>query len=292
MTRTIIRTIRLALTSLALSAGLIAGPSLAQEADHKHVLNLAGKQRMLSQRMSKEILLIALAYNVRENLRNLKSNSDSFERVLNGLRYGNAELALHPIDDPRVLDQLSEVEDLWPQFAVSLREIANKGTVSPEALQIMSEISLPLLKAMNGTVQAYEDASNEGNLFSMLGRAVNLAGRQRMLTQKMSKEYLLVAYGQNVEANRRRLAETYEVFELTLEGLMNGDNALKLPPPPNQQIHAQLKKVKRLWLEFKPLMQKAARGEEIDSDGLADMASLNLTLLNEMNDAVNMYEAL
>lgn len=292
MIRQLTVTFRLALISLALSAALLAGPSLAQKADHKHVLNLAGKQRMLSQRMSKEILLIALGYNVRENLRNLKSNLHAFENVLKGLRYGNTDLALPPIEDSGVLDQLSEVENLWPQFAAPLREIESKGTASQESLQIMTDLNLPLLKAMNDTVQAYEDFSNKGNLYSMLGRAVNLAGRQRMLTQKMSKEYLLIAYGQDVEVNRRMLAETSGLFQDTLEALIMGDKTLRLMPPPNPQIHAQLRKVKGIWLEFRPLLQKASKGEEIDPDSLADMASLNLTLLNEMNEAVNMYEAL
>lgn len=292
MIRQNLRMIAWVVISVVLSAGLFTVIGLAQENNHKYVINISGKQRMLSQRMTKEILLIALGYNVRENLRNLESNLQDFDSVLKGLRYGDANLALAPIESPEVLDRLSKVEDLWPQFATPVREVVSKGVVSPETIRNVTELSLPLLNAMHETVQAYENFSNKGGLFSMVGRAVNLAGRQRMLTQKMTKEYLMIVYGQNADVSRKKLGETSMLFEETLDALINGDGTLKLLPPPNDQIRAQLMKVKRLWSEFKPMIQQAVRGQKIAPEQLADVASLNLTLLNEMNEAVNMYETL
>ena len=54
---------------------------------------------------------------------------------------------------------------------------------------------------------------------------INLAGRQRMLTQKMSKEVLLVALGHDADANKANLRNTASLFDRTLKGLKDGDSA-------------------------------------------------------------------
>ena len=45
------------------------------------------------------------------------------------------------------------------------------------------------------------------------GKVINLAGRQRMLTQKMSKEMLFILAGQDQKA---ALTKTKELFDTTL----------------------------------------------------------------------------
>ncbi len=56
---------------------------------------------------------------------------------------------------------------------------------------------------------------------------VNLAGKQRMLTQKMTKEALAVSRGLEKEEN---LKKTADLFDRTLKGLISGDAELNLPP--------------------------------------------------------------
>ncbi len=51
------------------------------------------------------------------------------------------------------------------------------------------------------------------------GTVINLAGKQRMLTQKMTKELLLIANGIDVDKNRESLKKTAELFENTLKDL-------------------------------------------------------------------------
>lgn len=97
--------------------------------DFKHTINLADRERLLSQRMSKELLLVALGYNKKENLRILQSTHDMFSRVLKGLHYGDAELALEPVDDAEVLDKLSRVEEIWPLFEAALNDSVTAGHV-------------------------------------------------------------------------------------------------------------------------------------------------------------------
>ena len=64
---------------------------------------------------------------------------------------------------------------------------------------------------------------------------INLAGRQRMLSQKMSKETL--AFSQNI-IQAAVLKETAALFNKTLNGLINGDAEQDLPVCKNAEIVA------------------------------------------------------
>lgn len=273
--------------------GLIS-PALAAPTDvnFKHIINLAGRERMLSQKMSKEFLLVALGYNERENLRNLKYSRETFARVLKGLRFGDADLELQSVEDSTIHARLSQVEQIWPEYESLILAGKAKGEISAKEVAAVAELRLPLLKSMHAAVEAYEELSNKRTkAFSLAEHLINIAGRQRMLTQKMSTEYLLIVYGHEVQDNRKKLAETMALFETSLNALLLGDAAQRIIPAPTPRIRAQLRAVEELWREFKPMMEVALKGGVIDQNALADMASLNVTLLTEMDNAVDMYEA-
>lgn len=280
---------------LAASAGLtvtaLAGPARAQRIHYEHIINLAGRQRMLTQRISKEIMLVALRHDVPENIRSITANSGQFGRVLRGLRHGDRELALPPTTEPEILDRLARVEELWPVFEDHVAAVAASSSVTPRQIEVVAETNLPLLRVANEVVTAYEDAARR-HAHSMLAIAINLSGAQRMLSQKMSKELYLIGLDNNADANRQSLRQSIERFDNVHSGLVSGDSQLLLLPAPTQAIRDQLATVEGLWGEFRPMVLGAAGGAPVDRRLIADTAGLNVALLTEMNAAVNMYEAL
>ena len=79
---------------------------------------------------------------------------------------------------------------LWSTFEPNLDAVL-KGDTSKAVLEKIARENLPLLKNMNAAVQMY--ASESGSkLDPAMATTINLAGKQRMLTQKMTKELLLV----------------------------------------------------------------------------------------------------
>ena len=96
------------------------------------LINLSGKQRMLTQKMSKEVLLIALDINKTDNLANLKATSNLFDKTLKGLRNGDAELLLPPTSSKRILRQLGKVDSLWSDFYPNIQNIMSDNAVTQE----------------------------------------------------------------------------------------------------------------------------------------------------------------
>lgn len=258
------------------------------------VLNLAGRQRMLTQKMSKEVLLIALNVDAEDNLKNLVQTIQLFDRTQTGLRNGDASLGLPPTTNERIRKQLEKVEGLWKRFRPIVDGVIAERKVTAEAVKNLAAQNPLLLKETNKVVLLYEkDAARAGlQADPSLAVTINLAGKQRMLSQKMCKEYLLFAYGYETENNKLNLLESYGLFERTLQGLQTGDPSLDLLGTKNATILQQLAKVDTLWQALKPIVVFATEPSttSIPPEKTAQLARINPDLLREMNIAVEMFE--
>ncbi|MCG8610423.1 MAG: methyl-accepting chemotaxis protein [Pseudomonadales bacterium] len=120
------------------------------------------------------------------------------------------------------------------------------------------------------------------------GRVINLAGKQRMLTQKMMKESLLISVGVPLEHNLKR---TIEEFEANLNGLLSGDEGLGLPRTDSETIRQELVQVENLWRNYKQMMSQLS-----DSHQALSVSQLNsyhtesIKILKQMNSAVTLFE--
>ncbi len=258
------------------------------------VINLSGKQRMLTQKMSKEMLLIAKGVDEVQNKENLGKTSVLFDKTLKGLVHGDEDLKLVGTEDAKIVEQLERVSMLWGKFKKNVDSVLS-GDTSKGILEKIAKENLPLLKNMNRAVKMYEGyAKTLGgeSLDARMAVTLNLSGKQRMLTQKMTKELLLVASGIDPDKNKSELKKTTELFARTLKGLQDGDNSLKLIGTKDPDISDQLKLVAELWEEYKFVLDKVISSESsvVPEELLAKVAIMNLPLLREMNKAVKMYE--
>ena len=121
---------------------------------------------------------------------------------------------------------------------------------------------------------------------------VNIAGRQRMLSQKMSKDAMAIKAGVAVTASRKSLQESHDLFQTSLSGLINGNANLHLPATSDPEILNQMRKVESLWRGFSAnikAMINAASSEETINNATAAIQGNNIPLLQAMNKAVGMY---
>ncbi len=119
------------------------------------------------------------------------------------------------------------------------------------------------------------------------GRVIDLAGKQGMLTQKLTKEAMFSMSGQDV---REDVSKTEALFERTLQGLITGDLELGLPPAKNKEVKTQLQKVDRLWAEFKTEIDNTIRDGISDPESKQKLYSHSSQILNEVNQAVVMMK--
>ena len=258
------------------------------------ILNLSGKQRMLTQKMSKQVVLIALQFEVDDNVEKLAVSSELFAKTLQGLRKGDADLELPTTSSEDILAQLTKIDKLWLEFVPAINAIIASKTVTKDQLASIASLNLPLLQEMNKCVKLYEKDSYGSGIIADPGLSVsiNLAGKQRMLTQKMSKEFFLIAYGYEVGKNKANLTKTYSLFDRTLQGLLHGDSTLNLSGTKSPSFIRQLKRVERLWYPFMELVSYAAdsKNASIARGQIKTVAETNIPLLKQMDKVVGMYK--
>ena len=249
---------------------------------------------MLSQKMSKEIFLVALNSDNKKNLANLTSTASLFDKTLKGLRDGDSSLNLPPTESKRIIKQLEKINtQYWKPYHTLIQKILTSKSVTKEQVATAATLNPPLLKQMNKCVRLYEKDASKAGLKSdpSLAVTINLSGKQRMLTQKMSKEFFLIAYGYDIDSNKLNLIETSTLFDRTLKGLKSGDQILDLPGTDNKAIIAQLDQVTKLWEKFRPVIEAGSTPTEkaITPNQVQVVAELNIPLLKTMNTAVGMF---
>ncbi|MEL7526812.1 MAG: type IV pili methyl-accepting chemotaxis transducer N-terminal domain-containing protein [Pseudomonadota bacterium] len=261
--------------------------------DGKTKINLAGRQRMLSQRMAKAACFAHLEIQPADHLKMLDDAHTLFVQTLEGLKKGDADQGMLPENNPEIVNDLAQVAQLWAGFQAVNEDILAKKTISDDQLSEISEINLPVLRQMHKTVGTIEKVyGSSGEVHPALALALNVSGRQRMLSQKASKEFCLVVAGVDVENSRAALKDTVELFEASLSGLINGDAAKALAPAPTPEILAQLQLVQQMWDPLHAIFLKVVEGDDASEDEINVIATNNNALLVEMNKAVFMYNAL
>jgi hypothetical protein len=261
--------------------------SYATTEEKSAVLNLAGKERMLTQKISKDIL------HIRSEIDDLKKNIDEFDQILNGLLKGDPEHKLIKTADPAILKQLNKVSELWQPFRENVEAVL-AGDISSERVDKITQQNMPLMENMNSVVDMYEKAFFD-SLEPGMATTLNLAGKQRMLSQKMAKEAQLVLRNVNPEENRANLKESMSLFDKTMKGLLEGDSELGLPgTQEDTPIYKQLMADDKIWHAYKPILEKIVSNNKYTDEqreaSIAEARRVNLILLMNLHRTVNMYE--
>lgn len=272
----------------------IATPVFAQNAqaeEAKHRVNLAGRQRMLSQRMSMAACFIYIGVERDKHADILFKTHALFDSTHTALRDGDEELGLSEEVTPEVINALVTVDTKWSAYSPMASQVVSEGKTTRDALQSLNVVGLEVLDTMNSavgeTARAYGGELDE--LPMLLSLTIDFAGRQRMLTQKMTKEFCLIDAGIDAEENRVNLAETLSDFNATHEALVNGYPGMIMAAP-NYDIRSKLTEVSTLWESGNAAFTRIADGEEITDLDRGIAAKEIEAVLDSMNEAVEMYE--
>ncbi len=282
------------------SIGLISPtlPAFAQDETHKETaeeaklrVNLAGRQRMLTQRMTSAACFIELGIDVHMHHDMLAEAHDLFVETNYALSHGDEELGLFVERDPSVVVGLARIDRDWVQFAPLVEEILAKDEGDTAGLEHINEIGLLMLRHADTVVHLIEDAHqrNLPHLSDVLARTINLAGRQRMFTQRIAKDFCLIDSGFNVEANMEHLADHQQYFNATLTALHDGFSGVLLPAP-TDEIRIKLEEVAEVWQAPNAVITAVIGGAEISDQDRHVIALEMEHVLVTMDEAVKLYQ--
>lgn len=206
---------------------LIAMPftSSAEDFLYAEAINKAGRQRMLTQRITKTYCQIGLKVKAEKSNQQLQEAIDLFSTQLMELK-GLAT-------EKDVINAIENIESLWLPFKDEALSAPLQANV-----QRLVEMDEKLLLANEELVRVL--VNHSGNTST---RLVNISGRQRMLSQRLAKFYLLKAWGQGSPAIELEIERARNEFAGALDTLLDA-------PENTYQTKEKLGKAKLQWTWF------------------------------------------
>jgi hypothetical protein len=252
----------LILFSVVLTLGVAPSWALPANLDPAAAINKAGRQRMLSQRIAKAYCQLSLGILPASARTQLDESIALFDSQL-------AELTGF-VADAETRTATANLARIWGPF----RSRAT-GPVSREGCNELASVSEALLQAAHRLT-----ALIQARVASDLGRLVNISGRQRMLTQKLTLLYMADMAGANSAQVRSKGDIAAAEFQAGLEQLRHA--AGNTPT-----IRREIEEIALAWEWFRAALELHGK----DSYGEL-VASASESILRSLETITGEYEAL
>ena len=116
--------------------------------------------------------------------------------------------------------------------------------------------------------------------------AINVAGKQRMLSQKLAKEVLLLSQG---VGEQNGVTQTMTAFETAHKALISGSELMGIKAASDAEIQRRLSQVETLWKRYRSTLTQYL--EKPQPALLPQLEQQSLAVLSEMNATVGLMEA-
>lgn len=235
MKNTWIKNISMAATAVLIMSGAntlqaeeasTANPSVvtnkAVVADIVKLIDVAGKQRMLSQRIAKDYLYIGKKVAVSKAQKQLKASLDEL--------VSSHKVLVDSINDPEIKNLLSFVELSIEDFKATANEPFNLDNA-----QLIIDLSESMLEGSQYVVDSLKEKV-EVKESAIVGKA----GKQRMLAQRIAKYY--IAYQAGIKDKN-----TIDQMKAAVAEFSEAHKVLMANPNNTPEINRKLNEIDRLW---------------------------------------------
>ena len=264
--------------------------SAVPEENAQERINYSGKLRMLSQRIPSATCHVQRGIEVEAATALLEDATAEFGQILSALEIGDIDLnIIEPETRRKSLARIHELREKWEPFRDAADAVVAGAATDAQVSYLLNE-SVSVLEAAQLVVEELvQQYSNPNAVTQASLMLIDVSGRQRMLTQKMSKQACMIGSNYETDDTRSSLDGTARIFEASLQALRFGMPEVGIGQPPNSEIADGLIGVLEDWTSVKSLISEVQTDGILASEDRAiAFTALNTTMVN-MNKVVGMY---
>ncbi len=229
---------------------------------HTHHINILSWQINYIENISKDLIFFSLGIESKERQKNILELAYKLRLSLSEIFYSGRDL--------KIFDNLAGIRESWRFFNYNVK-LALEG--DKKAVSYILKNNILLSNLISESIDEYQRVNFQSNpQESLVMQKVELAGKLRFLTQKMTKERFLILGRFYPEQNRDNLSKSISKFNMIIaEFNLNSKNSA-----------LELKKVKQIWQELKPFYSK----ENLNDEEFHIILNKNIEFMNKIDDLV------
>ena len=231
-----------------------------KKAENKKVLNYAFKQRMRTQWISRDALLISMDFNCSFYQKEILTNADLFNENFNNLINSKEDIEKAKKRDPNFSKKIEEVKERWSIFYDSIKKIS-KDAKDKNALKVIEENNIGLLDGIayifTNFIKTYQSTDKlEASMAHIKSMLYTQVGKPRMYINKLVKERLLIEQNIHKKDNQKNFEQSIKDMDRLMKALHDGDKELELHGTEDRKILEKLFISQKIWEEVKVLTTK------------------------------------
>lgn len=236
-------------------AALVAAAGNPTPDQWASIVDLASRQPMLTQKASKEFMLVASDVDADAARQRLAESVEDFSYALNALRTGDQPTDIPASADPKTRAALDQIAAQWAQVQPTLVAAAQGSTPTPQDIARVASTGEALFLATEKTAKQFVRAADPST--AAADAEPVLAWRQATLAQRMAKEFTLVHLGQDAAAQQASLRDNIQRFDLFMNALQHGDASLRCQPAGDERAAARLSQLNANWIQYRATLTRA-----------------------------------